>query len=326
MKIFKYIYFFAVFFILLCAGYYFFLCSGAAYVSLKHVNNESVIIPINYYGELTLPELSVGKPSAGKKVAITAPEYKGTHVYHTLYLPKDWSTEQVEQGKTWPIIFEYTGNKYPKSGSTGEVKDASFGYGLSAGQYIWVSLPYISKNQTENQLTWWGDKEATVDYAKLNVPRIVKAFGGDPRTVILCGFSRGAIAVNHLGLHDEQVAKLWTAFIVHDHFDGEQEWKGKSWGSPLRQYIEESATRLKRVNGRPYLVTSVDAHSKRTKTFVETHLSHSDNFTYIPVNTKEIFGKFPHPIAKGSHTDLWPLLASPYRIKTWQWLNQIAAH
>ena len=43
-------------------------------------------------------------------------------------------------------------------------------------------------------MTWWGDTEATVDYAKRNVPRIIKALGADPNAVFLCGFSRARSA------------------------------------------------------------------------------------------------------------------------------------
>lgn len=285
-----------------------------------------VIIPIDSGILLTLPVLSEGVPRAGKKVAMTSPEYAGTSVYHTIYLPNDWSQEKVNQGQTWPVIFEYTGNKYPKSGSTGEVKDAAFGYGLSAGKFIWVSLPYIHRNKTENQLTWWGDKEATVDYAKVNVPKVIKAFGGKANSVFLCGFSRGAIAVNHLGLHDDEISKLWTAFIVHDHFDGEQEWIGTSWGSPYEKYVSESLVRLNRVKGRPYLVTSVKSHGDKTKKIIETYLNTTDNFTYLNVNTKRIFGTFPNSITKGSHTDRWPLVPSLYRVNAWQWLNYQATN
>ncbi|WP_158969894.1 hypothetical protein [Paraglaciecola sp. L3A3] len=284
-----------------------------------------VKISLNKQLQLSLPTLTEGLPRAGIKVSVTAPEYQGTQVYHTLYLPDDWSAEKVKQGQTWPVMFEYTGNKYAKSGSTGEVKDAAFGYGLTAGKYIWVSLPYISANKSENQLTWWGDKEATVNYAKANVPRVLQSFGGEPSAVFLCGFSRGAIAVNYLGLHDDEIAQLWSGFIVHDHFDGEQEWKGTSWGSPFATYQKAAAERLKRVNGRPYLITSVPSHSQSTKTFIQQYMAKTENFTYLDVNTRKIFGTFPNGITKGGHTDKWPLVPSEYRIQAWQWLNKNVA-
>ena len=76
------------------------------------------------------------------------------------------------------MLVEYTGNKFPACGSTGEVKGANLGYGLSGGKgFIWVSMPYIQKGKKENAVTWWGDRQATIDYCKINLPRICKEFG-----------------------------------------------------------------------------------------------------------------------------------------------------
>ena len=95
-------------------------------------------------------------------------------------------------------------------------------------------LPFVSPDGLRNQRTWWGDVRATVAYAKRAVARTCEQFGGDPNRVVLCGFSRGAIAVNYIGLHDEEIAGLWRGFFTHDHYDGVREWKGTRWGSPLQ--------------------------------------------------------------------------------------------
>lgn len=267
---------------------------------------------------LSIPDLSIGEPSAGMRVKITPIEYAGTQVYHTIYLPDDWKAI----GPKLPIIFEYTGNYFPKSGSTGEVKDAGLGYGLSGGKYIWVSLPYIHENGKENQITWWGDEKATVDYAKINVPRIIIDYNADPGAVFLCGFSRGAIGVNFLGLYDNEVAKLWTGFITHDHFDGIREWGRTGWGSPLSEYREEATVRLNRVQGRPYLVCQ-NGDKYGSEAFVRERLESMRNFTFIDVRMIEIFGEFPHPLAKSAHTDMWALLPSDYRTEAWRWMNEV---
>jgi len=196
---------------------------------------------------LSIPPTVDGPAAAGRRVRQTAVEYTGTDVYHTVYLPSGWKPD----GPAVPIIFEYTGNYFPASGSTGEVKDASLGYCLTGGEFIWVSLPYIQVGGQENQVTWWGDTAATIDYAKVNVPRIIERFNADRRTVLLCGFSRGAIGVNYLGLHDDEVAALWTGFISHDHFDGIRAWGRTEWGSPLEQYRREGAERLRRLGRGP---------------------------------------------------------------------------
>ena len=267
---------------------------------------------------LTALVISKGKPAAGKFVTLTAPEYVGTEVFHTLYLPGNWK----KGGERLPIIFEYTGNYFPKSGSTGEVEGAGLGYGLSGGQYIWVSLPYISEGGRDNQVTWWGDEAATIAYAKVNVPRIIEEYGANPNAVFLCGFSRGAIGVNYLGLHDDEVAKLWTAFITHDHFDGIKEWGGTSWGKPLETYRAGAIERLKRVDGRPYLVCQ-NGDKYGTEAFVESVLESVDNFTFNNLSTLEIFGSFPHPLAKAAHTDFWAYLPSEYRELTRNWVNAV---
>ncbi len=267
---------------------------------------------------LSIPKLTLVKPSAGKRVKETPIEHSGTEVYHMIYLPDDWEVD----GPRLPIIFEYTGNYFPKSGSTGEVKDAGLGYGLSGGKYIWVSLPYIHENLRENQVTWWGEEKATVEYAKVNVPRIIQEYNANPDAVFLCGFSRGAIGVNYLGLHDDEVAKLWTAFITHDHFDGIREWKQTEWGAPLSEYQKKATVRLNRVRGRPYLVCQ-NGDKYGTETFVRERLESVQNFTFIDVRTIEIFGEFPHPLAKSAHTDMWSLLPSDYRTQAWHWMNEV---
>jgi len=277
----------------------------------------SHLLNVDSTAVLQRPSLNDGPPAAGKWVKVTPPEYAGTDVFHVVYLPKRWK----KSGEVIPIIFEYTGNYHPQSGSTGEPEDASLGFYLSGGEYIWVSLPYISNDHKDNAVTWWGDEKATVQYAKLNVPRIIEEFGADPDAVFLCGFSRGAIGVNYIGLHDDEIAKLWTAFISHDHFDGVKAW-GFPGGSPLRKYREGAVTRLKRVGNRPYLV-SHNGVGYGAKAFIESTLSETDNFEFLYPNTREILGDFPNEIAKTGHTDRWALKPSDARTTTWAWMNGV---
>jgi len=268
---------------------------------------------------LTYPEASSGSPAAGKRVAVTAKECVGTEVHHMLYLPENWSEQAVAAGRRWPVIVEYSGNQFLASGSTGEVEGSTLGYGYSAGQFIWVTLPFVSEDLQRNQLSWWGNEQATIDYAKVNVPKICESYGGDSEAVFLCGFSRGAIAVNYIGLHDDEIAKLWTGFISHDHYDGVLQWRGTKWGAPLEKYQSEAATRLKRINGRPVLVcqqNSTDANQK----FIEQHVPLT-NFTFLPVNVKQIFKTFPNEVAKHPHTDRWLIKDSSERRQAWKWMS-----
>lgn len=291
--------------------------AGVTWSFLHAGELDPVVLDVHSDKVLAVPVLSDGAPGAGKRVKVTPPEYAGTNVFHTLYLPEGWK----KNGAKLPVIFEYTGNHHPASGSTGEVEGAGLGYGVSGGRSIWVSLPYISKDHKDNQVTWWGDAAATVAYAKRNVPRIIAEFGGDPEAVFLCGFSRGAIGVNYLGLHDDEMAGLWTAFITHDHFDGVKQWRAP-WGAPLAKYRKEAATRLKRVGGRPYLV-SQNGGGYGTEEFVRSVLPLVDNFTFLTVDTAEIFGEFPNEVAKHPHTDRWALLPSKDRTTTWAWMNRV---
>lgn len=266
---------------------------------------------------LVLPVLSKGSAAAGKKVAVTPLEYAGTEVFHTLFLPEDWSPD----GPKLPIIFEYTGNRFPASGSTGKVEDAALGFGLSGGKYIWVSLPYVSEKGTANEVTWWGDEDATVRYAKTNVPQIIKQYGADPNAVFLCGFSRGAIAVNYIGLHDDEIAGLWSAFVTHDHFDGARSW-GTRWGAPLKRYQADAKERLARVGQRPYWVSQQGNHSA-SEMFVRSALDDVNNFQFAYVNVGSILGEFPNDTAKTSHTDRWLLKPSIERQAVWGWMRKV---
>ena len=263
---------------------------------------------------LKLPATSIGHPAAGTRVAATPSEYQGTKVHHMLYLPSDW-----EAGKSYPLIVEFTGNYSPASGSTGEVKDAALGFGLTGGKAIWLTLPYISKDGLKNEVTWWGNTQATIDYALKNVPRVCQQFGADPKRIILCGFSRGAIGVSYLGLHNDNISKLWSGFVTHDHFDGVRQWR-KPWGSPLAKYQKEATARLSRLNGRPVLICQNNS-TKETRNFLSGRIP-LQNVTFLDIPISTIFPPFPNPIAPHPHTDRWPLLPSPARDTARQWFQK----
>ncbi len=253
--------------------------------------------------DLALPPLTEQGPQPGKRATVIAPEYGGTKVRHLIALPDDWTPDWKARGKSWPIIAEYTGNFFPTSGSTGEVEGAALGYGVARGKAIWVVLPYVAKDHLKNEITWWGDIDATVGYAKTNIPRICAEFGGDPKKVVLCGFSRGAIGVSFLGLHDDEVAKLWCGLWAHDHFDGVTAWTAP-WGAPLARYREEAAVRLRRLQGRPVLISQAYPRNQ-TRDFVEPLAA--KNVDYLTIDMGALYGKFPNDAVKHPHNDRWPL-------------------
>jgi hypothetical protein len=272
--------------------------------------------------DLQLPALENGLASPGKRVAVVPAEYEGTGVHHLLYLPPDWDPDWRNKGRSWPVVVEYTGNRFPTSGSSGEIEGAALGYGLSGGKYIWVVLPFVADDHQHNEVTWWGDQHATVEYAKKNVPRICKEFGGDSSRVFLCGFSRGAIAVNYMGLFDDEVAKLWCGFITHDHYDGVREWKGTDWGSPLANYREAAVQRLNRLQGRPVLICQ-NGGTREVEEYLSDYKKLAE-FTFLGVPVKEIFPQIPNTLMIHPHTDRWMFVDSEARRQAWNWMEKVS--
>jgi hypothetical protein len=117
-------------------------------------------------------------------------------------------------------VVEFAGNGNYKNAfgdtSTGRVEDASLGYGISGGKgMIWVVMPFIevkADGSQGNAITWWGDIAETKRYCIATVKDICTRLGGDEKRVVLSGFSRGAIACNYIGLHDDEISRLWCAF------------------------------------------------------------------------------------------------------------------
>lgn len=261
-------------------------------------------------GDLVTPVMTNEEPAAGKRVRQIAPGYQGTAVYHSLYLPLEW-----KPGGRYPVIVEYTGNKFPPGKGSGEVKDANLGYGMSGGRgFIWVVMPYVQVGRKENAVTWWGDREATIDYCKANLPRICDRFGGDRGNLFVCGFSRGAIGSSYIGLADDEIAAFWKGVFTHDHFDGHKKWPypGSDRASALK--------RLARLAGRPVLVSGQRASAVRDD-FLGEHLD-LGAFTFLDVPTREIF-EIPEGPCWHPHTDLWMHRDSKYRRQARTWLRGV---
>ncbi|MEP3477961.1 MAG: hypothetical protein ABJZ55_01820 [Fuerstiella sp.] len=257
----------------------------------------------NQAADLVTVAMTDERPAAGRRVRQVASEYEGTDVYHSLYLPVDWQPD----GR-YSVMVEYTGNKFAACGSTGQVKDANLGYGLTGGKgWIWVSMPYVEKGGQANAVTWWGDRQATINYCKTNLPRVCDEFGGDLDSVFLCGFSRGAIAASYIGLADDEIALFWKGMVTHDHFDGQ-----RTWGYPDSDR-ESALRRLARWNGRPILASGTE------NDFLSEHPNLA-NVTFLRPPIERLFdipeGKVIHP-----HTDLWMHRDSLYRAKARQWLK-----
>lgn len=257
--------------------------------------------------DLTVPVCQEGIPAAGARVAQTTAGWAGTAAHHSLYLPSDW-----KPGTKFPVLVEYPGNGNYRNKfgdvSTGRVEDGRLGYGISGGKgFIWVVMPFveIADGTRRNAITWWGDTEETKRYCIATVPDVCARFGGDEKRVILTGFSRGAIACNFIGLHDDEIAKLWLAFVCHSHYDGVNEkwpYPGADRGSALE--------RLKRLAGRPQFIS----HEVST-TATEAYLKQAG-----------ITGRWTfEPIPFRNHSDQWTLRDIPARRKLRDWLGAVLA-
>jgi hypothetical protein len=246
--------------------------------------------------DLTVPPVTNQAPAPGRRARQIDEEYAGSDVHHLLYLPTDWKA-----GEKYPVIVEYAGNKYETS--PGTVAGSNLGYGISGGEgVIWVCMPFVDTQRGENALTWWGDIEATLAYCKKTVKGICSEYGGDPSRLFLVGFSRGAIACNYIGLHDDEIAALWRGFICHSHYDGVQPWPYAASDQ------KAAAARLERLANRPQFISNendVDA----TENYL-ARVCPEGNFTFLAL-----------PFAE--HTDTWVLRDIPERRSIRQWFGRV---
>ena len=249
--------------------------------------------------DLLTPEMSTLPPAAGRRVRQVLKRYAGTDVYHAVYLPVEW-----QSGRMYPVIFEYPGNQWTspdgESGS-GQLESCTLGFGISGGQdFIWVSLPFIGSDGRQQQRRWWGDVDATVAYCKEAVKCVCAEFGGDANALFLTGFSRGAVACNFIGLHDDECARLWRGFVAHSHYDGSEHW-------PECDPIS-ARQRLQRLNGRPQFISHEGSVAHTERFIRESGIE--GNFTFVSL-----------PFTK--HTAGWVLRDLPERRRLREWIRAV---
>ena len=249
--------------------------------------------------DLVVPALRVGVPAAGRRVKVAVP---GTGIYHTLYLPQDWSPR-----RRYPVIVEYAGNgNYTNAYgdiSTGRPEGSNLGFGLSGGRgCIWLCLPYVNSETQENQLTWWGDRTATATYCRNTVRQVCQDFGGDPRRLLLAGFSRGAIACNYVGLGDTATARLWKGFFAYSHYDGVRRW---NYPEDDR---EAALVRLRRLGKRPAFLCHERSVEATREYLAQTGVKGNFTIRALPLR---------------NHNDAWVLRDIPLRREARQWLTSL---
>jgi hypothetical protein len=294
------------------AGYWFVALLPAATLAQDEAHPVADIREVP--PDLQTPPLVDSPAAAGRRVRQVTPGWEATDVYHALYLPVDWNPR-----RRWPLIVEYTGNGPFRSQfgdkSDGRVEDADMGYGISGGRgFVWVSLPYVNAAGTANVTRWWGDPpdftpQPTLDYCRRTVAWISETCHTDPDRVLLVGFSRGAIACNYLGLHDDQVATLWRAMIPYSHYDGVNE----SWPYPNSDRASARA-RLARLAGRPQLICSESSSGgvgavTSTQEYLRT-TGVEGEFTFLSTGFR-------------NHDDAWLLRPGPARSQLRAWVDEV---
>jgi hypothetical protein len=260
--------------------------------------------------DLEVPALRNESPAPGNRVKQTLEPWKDTKVYHVIYLPTDWKPDAK-----LPVIVELAGNEYQdKYGniSTGRPEGSKLGYGLSAGRgFIWLCVPYLNGAGNDIAVKWWGDAplydpQPTLKYLREVVKSVCREFGGNESKVILCGFSRGAIACNYLGLHDDETAKLWCGFVAYSHYDGVIE----TWPYPGADR-KSAAERLKRLGNRPQFICGQESGQIATEKYLKPLLPEA-NLTFATVGFR-------------NHNDAWVLRPSEARDQARKWIEALVS-
>lgn len=277
--------------------------------------------------DLTTPKVVQAEPAPGKRVFQTLPEYEKSTVRHSLYLPTDWI-----KGKTYPVIVEFNGN-----GSTVASGKASLGYGISDGKrYIWVTLPFVSKDGQTDMQWWWGDPDRTADYAKTAVESICSKWGGNPKAVILTGYSRGAIACNYIGLRNDNISKLWLGMVPVSHYDN------LKWGQTDTEHTLRVKRLLRLGNTPQYICGEMvsESHSGKAllkliqeRGYTDIHTAHRELKLKSILDQEQIrkFINQNHPHAKVTfdafpwvnHDVDWILRDTPNRKQLRKWVSAL---
>jgi predicted esterase len=243
------------------------------------------------------PDITDQPPAAGRFVRRVLAPYENTEVYHGLYLPTDW-----QAGRNYPMIVEYPGNQFPAVGCTGKVDDCKLGFYQSGGTgFLWLTLPFVDTEHGCNADSWWPDLPATADYCLSAVRDAIDSFGADPKSILLTGYSRGAMACGLVGLSGDEIASLWRGLMPHSFFDTGE--------------IDAAAQhRLARLGGRPTLITFGQNDCGKPSSLLG--VKHLQDMGY-PVQAIEI--------PDIAHSDEWITQDSPQRQAIRRWMAEVLA-
>ena len=181
---------------------------------------------------------------------------------------------------------------------------------------IWVCMPYLNNAGAKNVNMWWGDPpkyqvQPTIDYCIATVKMICERYGGDSTKVFLAGFSRGSIACNYIGLHNDKIASLWRGFICYSNYDGLH----SLWPYPADDRAS-AAKRLQRLGQRPQFISQNVARKAK------------DAFSVTQTYLKQAYpdGKFTFELIPfRNHNDAWTLRDVPSRRALRKWFAAVLA-
>jgi len=255
--------------------------------------------------DLEVPTSRPLAPAPGVRSVVTTAGWESPAVRHTLYLPTDWVP-----GKRYPVLVEYAGNGGYRNAfgdvSEGTVEGSRLGYGISGGRgFIWLCLPFIEVTATgpANATRWWGDVAETKRYCLATLREVTARWGGDERAMVFCGFSRGSIAANYFGLHDDEIARVWRAFICHSHYDGVNE----RWPYAGADRVSALA-RLRRLGDRPQWISHEGSVAPIEDWLRRTGVAGRWTFASIPFR---------------NHSPDWTLRDLPARRDVRAWLEDV---
>ena len=186
----------------------------------------------------------------------------------------------------------------------GPLEGSNLGFGISGGKgVIWVCMPFVDAkngvNSTHLVGRRRGDRWTT---ARRRCGAYARRYGGNSSEVFLAGFSRGAIACNYIGLHDDEIASLWRGFFCHSHYDGVDRW---DYAESDR---ESAARRIARLGNRPQFISHENDVSA-TQNYLK-EVFPGGNFTFLAL---------PFP----NHTDAWVLRDIPERKIIREWFRNV---
>lgn len=258
--------------------------------------------------DVTVPRAKTGTCAAGQRRFVRV-EGQPPDIYYVLSLPTGWAPT-----RPWPLFVELPGNGGYRDANgdqcSGLPEDCVMGYGLTEGRdWIWACLPFLNSDGSAIARQWWGDAPeydpaATLHFWRAALNDLQHRFSAAPQTVVLAGFSRGSIACNALGLHDDDTAALWAAFLPCSHYDGV-----RSWPFPGSDRTA-AERRLRRLGSRPQLIIGEGTQTEATRSYLATTDVALDRLTMLTTGFR-------------NHSDQWTLRPCAARLQARAWLKAI---